>query len=294
MELRGLNKSFLDSLQKAVDEDPFADLSSMLKSYMTLRSKVDSEFDQSISKPTAAAGTSTKSGFTFGNPTPPSNTSGFSFGGTTPSNNAFTFGAKPAGSEPKHSDSEKASDAIEATEPKPTMKPVWDWKPSLAASPLTPGFSTFTATKSGVSNGSQSPSPFSGLSNKGSIGNPVGFGFGSQPSTPKTEPSTPSLSGQPSGEADASADKIVKSAASTDSALTTKASQDADQSTVSELVNESADKPKDGINLFDEDGPGEEDETTAFKIKTKAYKMAPQGDKLGWVVQGTGKSTVSS
>ncbi|GLB37661.1 hypothetical protein LshimejAT787_0407120 [Lyophyllum shimeji] len=53
--LRGLNVSFLDALSKATEEDPFADISSLLDRYKSLRLDVQREFDEKSKKPAESA-----------------------------------------------------------------------------------------------------------------------------------------------------------------------------------------------------------------------------------------------
>jgi nucleoporin NUP2 len=175
----------------------------------------------------------------------------------------------------------------------------FNFKPSTPAVPLTPGFSSFLGSskpsdnledsstphphsKSTSSNPSPpSPSGFgfgtgknSSTSKplsfgKGSIGNPVGFAFGSPAATPDEV--------KPPDTSDTSQDTGLKGGSeATDGALLSTSSHDPSPA------------PSQG-STYDADGPGEEDEITLHEIKAHAYKMVSTGDAKNWVSAGKGK-----
>ncbi|KAF8497655.1 hypothetical protein JB92DRAFT_3125636 [Gautieria morchelliformis] len=171
----------------------------------------------------------------------------------------------------------------------------FSFKPSTPTPPLTPGFSSFLGTRpsdaAGVSASPltkssalnplpPSPSGFgfgtgksSGTSNpfsfgKGSIGNPVGFAFGSPSTTPNdvTHPAT----------SDTSPESGLKvNSEATDAALSTPS-------------HDPSPAPSQG-SAYDADGPGEEDEVTLHESRVQAYKMVSTGDTKGWVSAGRGQ-----
>ncbi|KAF8575100.1 hypothetical protein K439DRAFT_772025 [Ramaria rubella] len=163
------------------------------------------------------------------------------------------------------------------------------FKPSAPTAPLTPGFSSFltssespgstghTSTPPHAKLGSANPSPpspsafgfgtsknSSGATNpfsfgKGNIANPVGFTFGSPPTSPNVvEPQNPILSGPVSTEG-----------------------------SLSIPSHDSSPVPSQG-SVYDADGPGEEDEVTLLETKAKAYKLVTNDGKKTWSASGVG------
>ena len=212
-----------------------------------------------------------------------------------------TLGDDTASTEPKTSTiSEKASDGQDESPGKTIASSSFTFKSTTPAVPLTPGLSTFLGsskaaddvgdastssplTKSSASNPSPpSPSGFgfgtgknSNTSTpfsfgKGSIGNPVGFPFGSPPTNTSSDAKPPETS---------------------DTAPETEAkvgSEGADGS-LSTPSHDSSPVPLQG-SIYDADGPGEEDEVTLHETKAQAYKMTATGDKKGFVSAGKGMS----
>jgi nucleoporin NUP2 len=198
--------------------------------------------------------------------------SAFSFGPTT-SGTTFTFGEKAAtasttagiGSAP----SVFSSSLFGATQPSGDTQDKESEKPkdtaaatsifgNPASSSALPSSSTSTPFAFGTSASSapKSGSFFSfGKTGSGSLGNPVGFGFGSPPRTPDAASVQPSTtSGFAFG-----APKV--SVATDGEAGTSETADDAPPPLVTNTVH-------------DQDGEGEEDETTAYEQKCKVFKMA--------------------
>ncbi|KAI6157801.1 hypothetical protein BKA82DRAFT_21862 [Pisolithus tinctorius] len=68
--LRGLNVSFLSAISKAIEQDPFADVTGLLESYKNLRMTVQSEFDNSSKHSTTSSSTPGPSAITTETPAP--------------------------------------------------------------------------------------------------------------------------------------------------------------------------------------------------------------------------------
>ncbi|KIJ49599.1 hypothetical protein M422DRAFT_27961 [Sphaerobolus stellatus SS14] len=286
--LLGLNRSFVDAVNKAMDEDPFLDISHMLQQYLTLRSVTETEFKTESSKSSGTKYTTSKTQFSFsGTAAAAPSTSTSTAPKTAPfpfgtSGSQFLFGSKAPSSEAKSSAPATSTSGTNGLDfgavEKPaesTIKPVFDWKASPTG-PLTPGFSAFTSKPAG--SGTSSTAIFSGLSPRGSIGNPVGFGFGSQPSTPKDESPTSLFSSKPSEDAKPAGDVIP-----------IKSTEEAPPSTGpdSEDTNAATAQTADA-NPYDADGPGEEDETNVYESKAKILKMMPKGEGVEWTSLGVG------
>ncbi|KDR75152.1 hypothetical protein GALMADRAFT_249087 [Galerina marginata CBS 339.88] len=106
-DLRGLNMSFLGAISKAVEGDPFIDMSTFLKKYESIRQKIQEDFDNSVKSTSTAEPASTSSSSTSkpAMPTPPASFSGFnSFlpsaatpSPTPPKTNLFDFKTSSSG-----------------------------------------------------------------------------------------------------------------------------------------------------------------------------------------------------
>ncbi|KAI6002757.1 hypothetical protein EDD15DRAFT_2360681 [Pisolithus albus] len=109
--LRGLNVSFLSTVSKAIEQDPFADVAGLLESYRNLRMIVQSEFDNAsrpsaipppIPEPSTTTTETTALISQFATPKPPSAFPSLSTGATTfaastsTSDSRCPFGAFPA------------------------------------------------------------------------------------------------------------------------------------------------------------------------------------------------------
>lgn len=233
----------------------------------------------SSSESTSLSGTEKSEAFTtpLGSMAPMSNSDGTGSTGFTP---------------------EMSSDGQNEIKSKDIASSPFNFKPSTPAIPLTPGFSSFLTqskpgdspedsstpqlhSKSITSNPSPpSPSGFgfgTGKSSstskpfsfgKGSIGNPVGFAFGS--------PSTTSAELKPPDTSDTSQETGLKGGSEVnDGALLSAPSHDPSPA------------PSQG-SAYDADGPGEEDEVTLHEIKAHAYKMVATGDTKSWSSVGRG------
>lgn len=182
--------------------------------------------------------------------------------------------------------SDGTSQGQNALQGKITSSSPFSFKPSAPTVPLTPGFSSFLTpskpadigdAKSNTTNSSPSGFGFgtgkaTAMSNpfsfgKGSIGNPVGFAFGSPPAPPSdvTPPDTTDTT--------------------FDSDLKVPSEANAPQTTLSQ---DPSPAPSQG-SVYDADGPGEEDEVTLHEVKAHAYKISSDGDKKTWVSVGRGK-----
>ena len=142
--------------------------------------------------------------------------------------------------------------------------------------------SSLTLAASTPPPGKPAPAPFA-FGAAGSIGNPVGFGFGSPPKTPDAEPrpapSTSKFAGfsfAPSAPA-----KDADSGEGTDSSR--------------------AETPAEGTppllaqsSQHDVEGEGEEDEETKFEVRSKVYRMMkkPSGQSE-WTDVGIGRYSPS-
>ncbi|KAJ7680601.1 hypothetical protein DFH06DRAFT_1031744 [Mycena polygramma] len=150
--LRGLNVSILAAITKAIDQDPFADVATLLTRYSTLRADVQKEYDDRSKSDAPPARSSAPSPSPFGGP--PSNStptpSPFKMPAPPP---AFAGFGKPAASAPPKTNG--ASDPTPAPAPAPPANPF-----------SFPSSSTSTAT-------TPKPSPFA----------PTGSPFGSSSST---------------------------------------------------------------------------------------------------------------
>ncbi|KAF9452741.1 hypothetical protein P691DRAFT_696356 [Macrolepiota fuliginosa MF-IS2] len=340
--LRGLNESVRSAIAKAIDDDPFSDITVFLERYKSLRAEIQKDYDANASmdtSPTPAPVTKTFSmpappsgGFAFGGikaPTDAKPTLNGTGGGFTPTfttqTSGFTFG-KPTESKPSpfsapSSDTSKKTDAPPTSSPstlgfKPSdekkdsastavpsffnPKPSEDkttssifstgsFKPKdekdtppqpksifgLPSSTASTGSFTFGVTGGTTNTSTNSTNPpssdsttsqsrFAGFSG---FGTPTtGFTFGNTPSTitptalaPAAAAATPSGSG--------------------DGAETT---DDPSKKSVAESFSLSAD------NKHDQEGAGEEDESTQHSIKLKAYIMKDTKGVKNWVEMGYG------
>ncbi|KAI0744256.1 hypothetical protein C8Q80DRAFT_1185827 [Daedaleopsis nitida] len=250
-----------------------------------------------FSKP--AGTTSSPSSFSFMGSAPAS-TSGSLFG-TTPSS---AFGGSTFGSK----DAEKEKDKDSSSKP---PAPTSFFSSASSTNPFGLGSSSSTttvgattpekdksATGTSFAFGSASPggkpSFFSsgfGAAKAGSIGNPVGFGFGSPPKTPDAE----------------SASGPMKSLPFTFGALPKAADDKKDGETVKTEESESGgtvpgvgasaiasgDQPPPmllaGSSVHDAEGEGEQDEETVHSIRCKVYKMTKDKEgKAQWSEMGVG------
>ncbi|KAF9263384.1 hypothetical protein L218DRAFT_999705 [Marasmius fiardii PR-910] len=367
--LRGLNVSILSTISKAVNDDPFVDISGLLERYKSLRIDIQQEFDQK--KPTSSS-TSTIPSSSFNKsqtkmPTPP--TSFLGFGNPTPSSNTPTSTASAGGFTPNLDNATTKSSSFSFPNPallssasKPTSLP-FSLTPSstsketssATASPPTnffkdtskttnanlfgkppdgsasafasstpifgkpAGDSTSTSTPSspfsfGASGSSpptdkpatpSTPPPSGKLSafggalgtktspGGGSIGNPVGYGFGS--GAPTSSPfafSAPAGGGSTFGTGGFS---FTTSATKGSFGEETASTSNTTEKPAADSDGQQTKGAEDGVgtgmfgpNPHDEEGQGEEDEETVHSVKSKVYKMKKEGEKTSWAELGTG------
>ncbi|PIL29732.1 hypothetical protein GSI_08171 [Ganoderma sinense ZZ0214-1] len=279
----------------------------------------------SFGSTTAGTGPASGSAFSFGAPSssstsifgskapgssstslfPPSTSSTSIFGASSSSTSIFgsgsTFGAKPLAAD----SSNDADD--EKDEKKPSVP--FTFTSSRSSTPFGAGTGATTPEKdkdkeqagSGFSFGSASPgkpSVFSGFgtAKAGSIGNPVGFGFGSPPRTPD-------IDGAAGSSADSGpvkslpfsfgAPKASPFAFGSGAPLTTSASgEDKKEGGSSGEGTPAAEEPKPLLassSAHDLEGEGEEDEETTHEIRSKVFKMTKDKDgKAQWGDLGVG------
>ena len=209
--------------------------------------------------------------------------------------------------EPESTGVSESTSASGEKKPEQVNIPSFGFKASSPAAPLTPGFSSFLSqskppapsveawtppsTKPDLPSPSQPSSSAFGFGTgknlggpgslgsfgKGSIGNPVGFAFGSPPATPSVSVVESTDARVDSGSKASTDTGAGADSAATDSLLAP-----------SNTAHDPSPAPSQG-STYDADGPGEEDETTAFETRARAYKLVPTGDKKGWVNLGSGK-----
>ncbi|KAG7098828.1 hypothetical protein E1B28_000732 [Marasmius oreades] len=209
--LRGLNVSFLSTISKAVEDDPFVDVSGLLERYKSLRIDIQREHDQKTLK---SFTTSTIPSSSFSSksptamPTPPS-----SFIGFKPSSNPFTSTTPDGGFIPTLDNATSKSSSFSfpsSTTPSSTSKPSFlPFSAPIGATPTTaPAHANFFKDTSKTTNAnlfgkpedsstqvfSSSTSHFGGPGESNIAGNL----FGNPSTTEKfATPSTPPPSGKP-------------------------------------------------------------------------------------------------
>ncbi|OCH91445.1 hypothetical protein OBBRIDRAFT_886965 [Obba rivulosa] len=262
--------------------------------------------------PSNASGT-TASAFTFGSSSSTSSTSAFGAFSSAPSSfaggNVFGKSAEKEKDKEAMPSKDKASDEDSKT------------APSTGASPFG-GQSVFgTTDKSSMVfglAGASKPSGFGAPAKAaGSIGNPVGFGFGSPPRTPEAETYpvskaspfvfAPSKPAEPDAEStrtpseipakkspwefDTSAPKLKPAdwsmVGSTDDGGSTSAEGTPGPESGAE-VSDSAQPLVSSQSIHDMEGEGEEHEETMHEIRSKVFKMVKHSDKSEWGDMGVG------
>ncbi|KAJ7647038.1 hypothetical protein FB45DRAFT_186942 [Roridomyces roridus] len=350
--LRGLNVSILEAITKAIDQDPFADVAGVLKSYSELRLGFQKEFD-SKSKPELArssAPSPSPSAPTLSAPTPappskmptaPTAFAGFGgFGakpaasstpqpdvtksapaGPAPPSNPFSFGSSSSSTIAKPSPTSlfgsttttpaatptKAGSLFSSTStgslfgsaPAPQSpsstglsfgsSATSSTKTSLFGAPASPSPSSFVGAAkapsslfgSGAFGGSTTASSSTGFSfAKGSLGNPVGFGFGSPKADEKEKEEKKSEDGEEDTTESGSGESQGQSQA-TDTAE----SQEKGIGAASTMLFGG----DEGTGL-DAEGEGEEEEETVHAARVKAFRMKKNedGGNGGWLDIGIG------
>ncbi|KAI0821702.1 hypothetical protein BC628DRAFT_1394368 [Trametes gibbosa] len=266
-------------------------------------------FGPASSSAASATNSATPAAFTFGAPSPgpslfskPSVSSSISppslFGAPAPSSSSFSFFGKTtfgkAADESKDKESDTAGDKDPIEPSTSTSSSTSNFFASSAASGPTNLFAASTPDKpssaTAFSFGSASPSkgPFfgSGFPKAGSIGNPVGFGFGSPPKTPEAESASGPVKAlpftfgaqKPAAESSGSSEKDTEGGekegvSSGDGTPVPDAPQGLPAST----------------SVHDQEGEGEENEVTTHEIRSKVYKMTKDGGgKSQWGDLGVG------
>ncbi|KAK7035465.1 hypothetical protein VNI00_011758 [Paramarasmius palmivorus] len=209
-QLRGLNVSFVSTIQKAVDDDPFVDIGGLLESYKSLRLNVQREYDEKkkTTPPTVKSAMPTPpssfSGFgNFSNSSKaPVTSSGSGSGGFTPvidsskasASSPFSFptGAPSSSTAPSTSlpfSLTKPSDTTSGAETSSAAPSTGFFKPSTASTT-----NSLFGTKPAESSSSSKlgPSPFT-FGSSAAASSPFG-GFGSPDKTSSSTPSTPPAS----------------------------------------------------------------------------------------------------
>ncbi|KAJ6594188.1 hypothetical protein B0H19DRAFT_1094357 [Mycena capillaripes] len=320
--LRGLNVSILAAITKAIDQDPFTDVASLLSRYNSLRVDVQKEYDDRA-KSSAPARSSAPSPSPFGAPPVPAPTlSAPAAPLKMPAAPAVFagFGKPTSSAAPKTNGLAEApplanpfafpASTSTSTTPKPspfapTTSPFGP-SPSTSAFGSPPASSFFGSGASTNAFGSAaSPSPFSSSSkpstslfgsgggfgspspfgNKGSIGNPVGFSFASPKAEEKKGEDAPAKGDEDAdGEGDGGANAEAGSSQETDKASTPGATTD-EGSTASAML-----FGHDTPTGLDAEGEGEEDEETVKSERIKAYRMRKkeEGGDGGWLDIGVG------
>jgi len=120
----------------------------------------------------------------------------------------------------------------------------------------------------------------SGSSASGSIGNPVGFGFGSPPRTP---PATEASS--KTGFTFGSGFSASSSSIPTPSAVDESAGAKAGEGSEEDVEHAKILSP---VSVHDQEGEGEEGEETRHSVKSKVYKLNKAEGGAGWTDMGTG------
>ncbi|KAJ7837714.1 hypothetical protein B0H13DRAFT_2105181 [Mycena leptocephala] len=219
--LRGLNVSILAAITKAIDQDPFADIATLLTRYSSLRVDVQKEYDDRTAKTDVPARSSAPSPSPFGAPPPSSAPAPFSAPAAplkmpaAPA--AFAGFGKPATSTPAAPKTNGVADppapanpfafpaststsASTSTTPKPSMfAPLASSPFASSSSSSTPSaFSSATPSSlfgSGASSTAKpfgsaaSPSPFGAAKSSPSLfGSGGGSGFGSPSGSPTPFP----------------------------------------------------------------------------------------------------------
>ncbi|KAI0093111.1 hypothetical protein BDY19DRAFT_902911 [Irpex rosettiformis] len=211
------------------------------------------------SKPTeSAASNGVKSAFTFG----PSTSGGsFAFGDSGKKTEGSDFGSTPS-----VFSSSLFGPPSTSTESEQTDKPEDSTPPTMAVGKLTSSSSLPFAFGS---SSPKQPFGFGKPSGSGSLGNPVGFGFGSPPKASDAAPLP--TSGFAFG-----APKVVETTSGDGEGSEAAVQDDAPPLLVTNSVH-------------DQDGEGEEDEVTKFEQKCKVYKMAKKDDgSQEWKDMGIG------
>ncbi|KAJ8514404.1 hypothetical protein ONZ45_g8061 [Pleurotus djamor] len=222
-----------------------------------------------------------------------SSSGGFSFATAPKSDNAASVAASLFGQPPSSSSS---GNSLFGSAPAASQ-------PAAAPSSNPFGIASSTTTSTPATNGGKFGG-FGGFGKpaggSGSIGNPVGFGFGSPPKTPDLGTATGTGSGTSSfgggfGSGGFSFGKAPESSGSNADKEKEK-EKDTEGGESQSTQGESSSSPGDGevpnliatTNPNDEEGEGEEDEDTVHAIKLKAYRLTKKDGTSSWAELGHG------
>ncbi|KAF7315421.1 RanBD1 domain-containing protein [Mycena indigotica] len=316
--LRGLNVSIIDFLQKALEEDPFADFGSVLSEYSQKRNDIKKEFDGATATPTPSSlgrastapslfgGAPTAAASTFKMPEAPTAFAGFgkpptSTSTTTVTNGkvdappappatAFSFGSASA-SKPSVFTPPASSPFLPLPSSSSSSSTSATSTPFSFATPPTTAFgSTATATTNPFG-ASASPTPF-GSSSKSApslfpSSGSTGFSFGTS-STASSNPSGFSF-GAPKTGNPIPTDTKSQSTIAGDDETEIASSQETEKVTTDESKSSGFFSP-DAPSTMDAEGQGEEDEETIQAARIKSFRMKKK-DEPGdspWIDMGIG------
>ncbi|KAJ3749012.1 hypothetical protein DFH05DRAFT_1389340 [Lentinula detonsa] len=244
--------------------------------------------------------------FSFPSTTPSSSTSAFSFppAGSIATSSSFPS-SKPSQGAPKPSESSTTTSLFGAKAPSSSASPfsfgtppsTSGSTPNLFGAPPSPsvfGVPSNTASSTSSAFGTSGTTPkfggFGGFGgagktspSAGSIGNPVGFGFGN-PSKPAS--SSKFSFANPPPTLKAKEEPVEKE----ETAEAEAGGNGDDQAAQPDTKPDNAgSKPLFGVNPHDEEGEGEQNEETLHAIRSKAFRMkkADEGSS-GWADLGTG------
>lgn len=326
--LRGLNVSFLSAISKATEEDPFKDVSELLQSYKNLRLKIQKDFDERP-RNSSKTSYNKSSAPSVSMPAPPAKFSGFGVNTSSTVGTTTTHETK-GGFTPKLTASAVLSSGLpfrsNTTEPSSTGLPqrnpfaittspadTSDNQPSAFGKFATSSVLNFS--EKAASSSSSAPSPFSGFasnaSTSASVANHISFGTtaptslamnrtGSSLLLPSSPPRTLGGIGgfgkPPSGNLDNPVGFKFGSPAKT-FAMPSVSGIDKESSQGEHI----SDKPLqddqiksestlNGNSPHDQEGEGEEDETTVHAVKVNVFRLnkANEHEAARWSELGCG------
>ncbi|KAJ3827303.1 hypothetical protein EV361DRAFT_909383 [Lentinula raphanica] len=214
--LRGLNASITTAITRAIERDPFADISFLLERYRTFRSNVQKEYDEKtkMDDSSSSASLSTASVGSFSMPTPPTSFSGF---GAKLAESASSSKSGSGGFTPKLDSAKSSSSPFSFPSTTPSSTSSFSFPP---AGPIATPFSNagsianpFSSPSSKPSEATPKPAESSTTTTTTSLFGPKGsssntaFSFGTPPSTSGSTPNlfgappSPSIFGMPSSTA---------------------------------------------------------------------------------------------
>ncbi|KAF8813852.1 hypothetical protein BYT27DRAFT_7180621 [Phlegmacium glaucopus] len=323
IDLRGLNHSLLSAISKGVEDDPFADMSGILESYKSMRLRIQKEKD-GASLPSSSNSSSSSSSFfsmpaaasPFGKPTAQGAQSSFSTSGisstpSTPSTSIFSppdVGAQPnpfgfsssTASKTFNSSNETPTQSVFSfSSQTPSFKPPEQTSSTTTTSLFAPTSSPFKfgGSTTNLPFGSSKPSStfkWGATADRHTTGDLIGASANSSttPSTP-----TPAASSTVHFQFGSGSSGNAQSKSKTVDEKTTDDAADGEESEQATPTTEGAGESGGSVssllsvhNPHDDEGEGEENESTVHAIKVKAYRMrkADAKDGPGWADLGFG------